>query len=164
MLTCLERLQRLLREQHMAYSIQHHRETFTMQQVAAELHAKGDHVAKVVIAKADGQLVMLVVPAPEHVDFERVAAVLRVDAARAAHENEFTGRFPDCDPGAMPPFGHLYDMPTYVDETLTRTNKLIFQAGTHRDTITLATADYLRLAQPSTANVIQQPSTLAARG
>jgi Ala-tRNA(Pro) deacylase len=162
MLTCLERLQLLLRERGVEFVLQHHREVFTMQAVAAELHEKGAHVAKVVIAWADGKLVMLVLPTPAHVDFERVRELLNAEVARAAHEPEFKPRFTDCDVGAMPPFGNLYQMPTYLDGSLNRAGEIVIQAGTHRDTIKLATADYVRLAAPIIADFIVRPRLEAA--
>jgi Ala-tRNA(Pro) deacylase len=155
MVTCLEQLQRWLREQHIPFSIQHHRQAFTLPEVAVEVHEPAEHVAKVVIAQVDDRLVMLVVPTPEHVDFKRVAKLLHAQSAVAAQEDEFQSRFPDCESGAMPPFGNRYDMPTYIDEALTRTSTLVFQAGTHRDTLKLATEDYLRLAKPVRASLVR---------
>jgi Ala-tRNA(Pro) deacylase len=159
--TCLDRVQRWLREQHAPYEVQHHRQAFTLSEVAAAVREKPDHVAKVVIAQAGGKLVMLVVPTSKRVDFKRVARLLDVPSATAAEEKDFEGRFPDCEPGAMPPFGHLYDLPLYVDEVLTRTSKLVFQAGTHRHTLKMATSDYLRLAQPITAQLTSAKARVA---
>jgi Ala-tRNA(Pro) deacylase len=150
--TCLDRFQTLLREQGVPFTAQHHREVFTMQSVAAELHEKGAHVAKVVIAWADGKLVMLVLPASRYVDFERVTTLLPANYVRAAREEEFKFRFPDCDPGAMPPFGNLYQMPTYLETSLNHQPEMVFQAGSHRDTLKIATADYVRLAAPIVAD------------
>ncbi len=159
MTPCLDRLQHWLREQHVPFTVQHHREAMTMQEVATEVHEAGGHVAKVVIAQADGRLVMLVVPTPEHVDFGRVAKLLKAHSASAASEDEFKDRFADCEVGAMPPFGSFYNMPTYLDEALTRTSKLVFQAGTHRETLKLATEDYVRLAQPIVASLTRKHET-----
>jgi Ala-tRNA(Pro) deacylase len=155
MVTCLEQLQRWLRGEHISFTIQHHRQAFTLQEVASEVHESAEHVAKVVIAQVDDRLLMLVVPTPERVDFKRVAKLLHAQSAVAAQEDQFQSRFPDCEPGAMPPFGNRYDMPTYIDEALTRTSKLVFQAGTHRDTLKLATEDNLRLAKPNTASLVR---------
>ena len=156
MVTCLERLQRWLHEQHVPYTVQHHRQVFTLQEVATELHEPGDHVAKVVMAKVDDRLVMLVVPTTEQVDFKRVAKLLTARHAAAASEADFEDSFADCELGAMPPFGHFYHLPIYIDEALTRTSKLVFQAGTHRTTLKLATADSLRLAQPVVGHLTHQ--------
>lgn len=152
MVTGFDRLAEFLTEKQVPFEIQHHRQTFTTQAVAAELHEKGAHVAKVVIAWADHKLVMLVVAAPDHVDFDRVAGILRAANVRAAHEEEFKFRFPDCEPGAMPPFGNLYQMPTYVDRSLVRQSTLVIPAATHRDSLKLAMADYLRVAEPVIAD------------
>jgi Ala-tRNA(Pro) deacylase len=145
--TCLERLQQWLREQHIPYEVQLHRPVIASADMAAELHESAEHVAKVVIAQTAEQFVMLVVPASEQVDFKRVTRLLKVHA-EAARERDFKTRFPDCEPGAMPPFGEFYGMPLYVDEALTHTTKLAFQAGTHRHALKLNTSDYMRLAQP----------------
>ncbi|MBL8057911.1 MAG: YbaK/EbsC family protein [Anaerolineales bacterium] len=149
MAACMERLKFYLHENHVSFEIQHHPEAFTAQDVAATLHEAGGHVAKVVMAWVDGRIVMLVLPAPEHVDFERVEHLLHVQYARAAREEEFKHLFKDCDVGAMPPFGHMYGVPVYVDQSLTLPEHLVFQAGSHRDTIKIATSDYLRLATPT---------------
>lgn len=156
MSACLERLKALFAENGVRYETQRHRTVFTSQAVAAELHEKGEHVAKVVIAWADGKLVMLVLAAPDHVDFEQVAKLLGADYVRAAREDEFKFRFPDCEPGAMPPFGHLYQMPTYLDRKLSRQTEMVLQAGTHQDTLKISMADYLRLAAPSVADFALQ--------
>lgn len=161
MTTGLDRLQQWLREQHVSYALQHHRQAYTSNDLAATLHEAGDHVAKVVIALVGDRLVMLVVPAPAHVDFRRVAQLLHVPAARAAHESEFGERFPDCEVGAMPPFGNLYAMPTYIDTALMPTSRLVFPAGTHRDTLKLATEDYLRVVNPIPAVLTRQPAQAA---
>jgi Ala-tRNA(Pro) deacylase len=156
MITCLERLQNWLHDEHVPHAVQQHREVFTADEVATEVHEKGDHVAKVVMAKIDGQLAMLVVPTTEQVDVERAAQFLKARQVTIAHEADFEGRFADCELGAMPPFGQLYDLPLYIDEALTRTSKLVFQAGSHRTTLKLATEDYLRLAHPIVSHLTHQ--------
>ena len=84
------------------------------------------------------------------------------DTIDLASEAELEQHFPDCEPGAVPPFGSLYNLPTYVDEALTHTRKLVFLAGTHRDTLKLATEDYLRLAQPITGRLTRTAASVAA--
>ena len=160
-MTCLERLQRWLREEHAGFSVQHHRQAFTLPDVAAELPEKAGNVAKVVAAKADGQVVMLVVPAPAEIDFKRVARLLKARTAKAAAAEDLKGRFPDCEAGAMPPFGCLYEIPTYMDEALVQTSRLVFWAGTLHDTLRLSTDDFLRLAKPITGALIKQPAEAA---
>ena len=161
--TCLERVKHFVDENGVKYEIQRHREAFTMQEVAAALHEAGAHVAKVIVAWADQKLVLLVLPASARVDFERVRQILKVQAARCAREEEFKHVFPDCDVGAMPPFGHFYDIPVYLDRALTAQPQIVFQAGTHRDTLKIATLDYLRLAEPTLAEFCEQPEAAAAQ-
>jgi Ala-tRNA(Pro) deacylase len=99
----------------------------------------------------DDDMVMAVVPAHEKVELDRFKDVKGATDVRLARESEFAPRFPDCAPGAQPPFGYLYDLPTYVDESLTKQDEITVQAGTHTDTITLSYADYERLVQPRVA-------------
>jgi len=146
--TCLNRLEQYFIEQRAYYEVQEHRQAFTIQEVAAALHEKGFHVAKVFMAWADGQLAMLVLPAPAQVDLERVKLLLHAQEVRRAHEAEFAHLFADCDVGAMPPLGHLYNLPIYLDRSLVEQPYLVFQAGSHRVTLKVAMSDYLRLAGP----------------
>jgi Ala-tRNA(Pro) deacylase len=101
------------------------------------------------MAWADGRLVMLVLPAPEYVDLERAKAMLNAQEVRRAREAEFANLFPDCDVGAMPPFGNMYHVPVYIDATLSDQSYIVFQAGSHRKTIKIAMSDYWRLATPT---------------
>ena len=145
---CLERLEKYLGEHGVKFEVQHHREVYTMQEVAAELGEKGRYVAKVFIANADGKPVMLVLAAPDHVDYERVQLYLGAEHVERARENDFKRWFPDCEIGAMPPFGNLYNVPVYLDRELSEQSHLTFQAGSHRDTLRIATSDYIRLVAP----------------
>jgi Ala-tRNA(Pro) deacylase len=146
--TCLDRLEQYLIENRVYYEVQEHRPAFTIQEVAAALHEKGLHVAKVFIAWADGQLIMLVLPASALVDLERIRVMVGAAEVRRAREAEFAQRFSDCAVGAMPPLGNLYHVPVYLDCTLADQPTLIFQAGSHRTTLKIAMTDYWRLVQP----------------
>jgi Ala-tRNA(Pro) deacylase len=146
--TCLDRLEQYLIENRIYYEVQEHRSAFTMQEVAAALHERGSRVAKVLIARADGQLIMLVLPAPLLVDFDRAGEMLGCKQLQLVREREFARLFPDCDVGAMPPFGNFYDMPVYLDDSLAEQPYLVFQAGTHQETMKIAMSDYLLLVDP----------------
>ena len=150
--TCCDRLEQYLTENHVQYEVQEHRQVYTIQEVAAVLHEKGLHVAKVFMAWADGQLVMLVLPASAHVDFGCVKTMLNAENARRAREVEFAHLFPDCDVGAMPPLGNLYNVPVYLDRALADQAHLVFQAGTHHTTMKVAMSDYLKLVGPAIEN------------
>ena len=145
---CRERLEQYLRENGVGFEVMTHSQAFTAQEMAAALHVPGHQVAKVVIVEADGQPAMLVLPAPYRLNIEKVRTLLGVKQARLAKEDEFTDLFPDCATGAMPPFGNLYDVPVYVDKSLTKESHIVFRVGSHRETVKLAYADYSRLAQP----------------
>jgi Ala-tRNA(Pro) deacylase len=131
--------------------------------MAAAVHEKGAFVAKVFIAWADGELAMFVLPAYSRVDLSRAKELLGCEMVRRALEAEFSRVFPDCEVGAMPPFGNLYDLPVYLERTLASQPYLVFSAGTHTDTVRMAMADYVRLAAPIVADfVIHGPERAAA--
>ncbi len=129
-----------------------HSTAFTAQEVAALTHTPGRELAKVVMVKLDDALAMAVLPASFHVDLGRLQAAAGASSAALAVEGDFRGRFPDCETGAMPPFGNLYGMALYVDESLTRDQEIAFNACSHHELVRMAYADYARLAEPSVAN------------
>ena len=149
---CVDRLKQYLTDQHVYFEVQEHRQVYTMQEVAASLHEKGEHVAKVFIATVDGKPVMLVLPAPAQVDLDKVRVLLKAKEARRAREFEFAQLFADCDVGAMPPFGNIYQVPVYIDRALVDEPYIVFQAGTHHTTVKIAMSDYQRLASPIIAD------------
>ncbi len=154
---CKEELEAYLRESKAPFQVQHHALAYTAQEVAAAEHIPGRMLAKVVMVLGDGKLAMFVLPAPARVDLERVAAVLGVKEARLANEEQFADRFPGCEVGAMPPFGNLYDLPVYADKSLAEDETIVFEAGTHTDTMSMKYADYERLAQPTAAEFACYP-------
>jgi Ala-tRNA(Pro) deacylase len=145
------RLESYLRENGVAYEVQHHPRAFTAQEVAASEHIPGKILAKVVMVIADEQPRMLVLPANEHIYLPEVARLLKANEARLAEESEFAPLFPDCEVGAMPPFGNLYNLPVYVDAALTMQEQVFFQAGSHTDTMSMRYSDYARLVRPTVA-------------
>jgi Ala-tRNA(Pro) deacylase len=151
-MTCKDRLETYLRDNRVAFETQHHPTTFTAQEVAQSEHIPGRFLAKVVMVVADGELVMLVLPATNRVDVAHVAVLLDVQSVRVANETEFAATFSDCEVGAMPPFGNLYGVPVYVDKALAEDETIFFQAGTHTDTISMQYADFARLVKPTVAD------------
>jgi Ala-tRNA(Pro) deacylase len=146
---CRERMEQYLRENGVGFEVLTHSQAFTMQEVAAALHVPGDQVAKVVIVCAGDEMAMLVLPAPYRLNIDKARALLGVEDARLAKEKEFAALFPDCATGAMPPFGNLYDVPVYVDQTLAAQPNIVFRIGTHRETMKIVYADFDRLAEPT---------------
>jgi len=125
-----------------------HRRAYTAQQIAALEHVPGRQFAKVVMLIVDGRPIMAVLPATRAVQVAQVARLLSAHEVRLACESEFAPLFPDCEVGAMPPFGNLYCIPVYVDEPLARNQEIVIQAGTHSDSIRLRYFDFARLTQP----------------
>jgi Ala-tRNA(Pro) deacylase len=126
-----------------------HSTAYTAQEIASLAHIKGQDLAKTVIVKIDGQMAMAVLPASYQVDLSAVKAAANADTAELATEGEFRGQFPECETGAMPPFGNLYGMPVFVDQNLTRDEEIAFNAGTHNELIRLPYKDFERLVQPT---------------
>lgn len=148
-----ERVHGAFMERDVPYELHEHPYAVTAQQVAAAEGRPGWQVAKPVFVWAGGELVMLVVPAPLDVDLDLVAAALHVEQPRLATEEEFADRFPDCDTGAEPPFGGLYDTPVYVDTRLLDQPRITFSVGRHDQAATVATEDFLRVAAPEPVEV-----------
>ena len=145
---CQERLEAYLREHQVPFQLQQHAHTWSAQRTAEVEHISSKTVAKTVIVLADQQMFALVLPASLQVDLERMKAILRAKEIRLAHEAELVRLFPDCEVGAMPPFGNLYGLPVYVDQHLAEQETIVFPAGTHRETMSLAYADFARLVEP----------------
>jgi len=150
---CKSRLEQYFRQNGVPFQSMTHPPAYTAPEVAAAQHVPGKQLAKVVMAKAGQSLLMLVLPANKHVDFRKVAELAHVPEVRLAREEEFSSIFPDCMIGAMPPFGNLYGIPVYVDTSLTDDPEIVFQAGTHTDTIKIRYADYARLVKPQVGQI-----------
>ena len=151
MLDCKDRLENYLRENAVSFEVQHHPRVVTAQKVAATEHIPGKMLAKTVMVLADGEMSMLALPAPYEVDLEKMGEVLGAREVRLAEEEEFEDTFPDCEVGAMPPFGNLYELPVYVEEALAEDETIFFRAGTHTETLSLKYTDFEQLVQPSVA-------------
>jgi Ala-tRNA(Pro) deacylase len=123
-------------------------QAYTAQGAAAAVQISGKELAKTVILWTGEEMILAVLPAPNHVRLDRLAAEVG-KSVRLATEQEFSSLFPDCEVGAMPPFGSLYNLPVYVDESLAADEAIVFNAGTHRDAIRMRYDDFVRLAKPS---------------
>lgn len=144
----LNKVRAFLDQHHVKYVVISHSKAFTAQGIAAIAHIPGQELAKTVIVKLDGALAMAVLPASYHVDLLALKKTVGVDDAALASEREFKEYFPDCETGAMPPFGNLYGIPVYVDEALTRDTEIAFNAGTHLELIRMSWADFQTLVKP----------------
>lgn len=144
----ISKLKAFLDEHQVKYVTVSHSKAFTAQEVAASAHISGDRLAKVVIVKLDGELAMVVLPASDRLDLDRLKQDTEAGSVELADEDEFKSRFADCELGAMPPFGNLYEVPVYVAERLREQDQIAFNAGTHTELVQLAYDDFERLAEP----------------
>lgn len=144
------KLQEYLDQNHVKYVSIKHSPAFTAQEIAGSAHIPGKELAKTVVVKLDGAMALVVLPAPERIRMQHLEAVTGASRAELATEREFKGRFPDCEVGAMPPFGNLYEMDTWVKDTLAEDEEIAFNAGTHTELIRMAYADFEKLVHPRT--------------
>lgn len=144
----LRKLTDYLDAQQVRYETITHLPSHTAQETAAAAHVSGREMAKTVMVKIDGEMTMLVLPASMQVDFGRLLDATGAQEVELARESEFRDLFPDCDLGAMPPFGNLFDLPTLVAEELTEDEEIAFNAGTSTEVIRLAYRDFARLVWP----------------
>ena len=142
------RLHNLLDEQHAPYTTLTHDRTITAHDTADAARLDKQLFAKTVMLKVDGRLAMMVMPAAYRVDLTRLSRALGGLTVELAEESEFKDAFPDCELGAMPPFGHLYGMPVYVDSRLALQEEIAFNAGTHTEALRMPYAEFERLAEP----------------
>lgn len=133
------------------YEVHAHPEAFTAQGLAAVEHTPGHEIVKVVILKGNENYYMAALPAPCKVDLARFAALVGVPSVRLATEEEFKDLFPGCETGAMPPFGSVFGLPVFLEESLTTDLSITFSACTHRESIKMQLKDYLQLAKPHLA-------------
>jgi len=138
----------LLNNSGVKYEVLHHNPAYTAQKMAAEEKEPGKYVAKPVVVKADGKFVMCVLPAHLKVDFDKLKKQLSVSKVILADESELAEQCKDCETGAEPPFGNLYNMETVMDRTLEEDDHILFQAGSHEEAIKMGLSDYKRLAKP----------------
>jgi Ala-tRNA(Pro) deacylase len=125
-----------------------HSTAYTAQEVAASAHITGKELAKTVIVELDGKMAMAVLPANRKIVLQDLREITGSDEVKFASEEEFKKKFPDCETGAMPPFGNLYGMDVYVAESLTRNDEIAFNAGSHTEVIKMSYEDFERLVRP----------------
>lgn len=156
----VQKLRRFLDESNVKYVVISHSPAYTAQEIAASAHIPGHELAKTVILKIDGRMAMAVLPASFMIDLEVLREALGAGKVELASEREFEKRFPDCELGAMPPFGNLYDMDVYVAKKLGEDDQIAFNAGSHTELVCLAYADYERLVKPKVLRFSSQFANL----
>ena len=142
------RIKDFLDTNHIHYNTIVHPTSYTAQGTAAYAHVSGNEMAKTVMVKVDTQLAMAVLPAAMQLDLAAFKQLTRAKSVCLAAEPEFEMKFPDCDLGAMPPFGNLYGIPVYVEEQLTEDRDIAFNAGTHNELVRMRYDDFERVVNP----------------
>ena len=146
------RVKEYLEEKQIPYTHCTHRLAYTAQEVAAAQHVPGREMAKTIVVKADDQFVLVILPAVLKIDMKALRDELPFKHLELASEKEFSRLFPDCEVGAMVPFGNLYNLSVYVDQSLSADEEIVFNAGTHVDTIKMKYRDFERLVEPKKIN------------
>jgi Ala-tRNA(Pro) deacylase len=145
------KLKDLLDSHNVKYVTTTHSTAYTAQEVASLAHVRGAEFAKSVIVTIDGVMVMAVVPASYQVDLPLLRTAAKGKQITLSTETEFRDKFPECETGAMPPFGELYGMAVFVDENLAKEKEIVFNAGTHHELIRLSYEDFAKLVKPAVA-------------
>src|SRR3990170_3346577 len=144
----VKRLKEFLDSHSIKYVTISHSRAFTAQETATSAHIPGKELAKTVMVKMNGKMAMAVLPASCKVDFDILEKATGSATIEIANEKEFKDLFPDCEIGAMPPFGNLYGMDVFVAESLTEDKEIAFNAGSHRELVKLAYKDFEQLVKP----------------
>jgi Ala-tRNA(Pro) deacylase len=149
----VRKLKEFLDSNKIKYDTIMHTPSYSAQEIAASAHISGNELAKTVLVKIDGEMTMVVLPAPRKVNLGLLKKVVGADIVELAGEQEFESRFPDCDLGAMPPFGNLYGMDVFVADELTKDEEIAFNAGSHIELIKLAYKDFEKLVHPKRTHI-----------
>ena len=137
--------------------IKHDKIVYTAQEIAATTHIPGDQLAKTVMVKIDGEMAMAVLPAPYRVNLERLKDLTGAGRIELASEREFKEKFPDCEAGAMPPFGNLYGIPVYASGNLAEEMEIAFCGGAHGELVRMSFEDFNRLVKPQVLDFAWKP-------
>ena len=149
----VRKLKEFLDSNNIKYKMIVHSPFYTAQEIAASAHISGKELAKTVLVKIDGIMTMVVLPASRKINLGLLRKVTGADIVELAEEKEFERRFPDCDVGAMPPFGNLYGMDVFVADELTEDEEIAFNAGSHTELIKLAYKDFEKLVHPKRTHI-----------
>lgn len=144
----LRKLKEFLETHNIKYVTISHSQAFTAQEIAATTHIPGKQLAKTVMVKIDGTMAMAVLPASHRVDFDQLKKATGAKRVELATEQEFKDLFPECEIGAMPPFGNLYGMQVFVAESLAEAEDIAFNAGSHTELIRISYKDFETHAKP----------------
>ena len=154
------RLKECLDSHGIPYTTIDHSPAYTAQEIAHASHISGNDIAKTVIAKVNSEMVMIVLPASDMVVLDFLRDALGNQNVELATEAEFRDRFPECELGAMPPFGNLFGMDVFVSERLTLESQIAFNAGTHTELLQMSYRDFDQLVKPRVIRLSYADSAL----
>ena len=143
-----QKLQDYLDQHEIQYVTISHSPAYTAQRIAELTRIPGKELAKTVIVKIDDKFAMAVLPASRRVNLRHMQEAIGADDVTLSSEEEFRELFPDCEVGAMPPFGNLYNMGVYVAEQLTEDEEIAFNAGSHSELVKMSYSDFANLVTP----------------
>lgn len=149
-----DRVRSMLDKNKVKYAVIQHSAAFTATEIAASAHVPGREMAKSVMVKIEGMFAIVVLPSPHRVSLEELQRIVGTERVRLAHEPEFEKLFPDCEAGAMPPFGNLYGLDVFVHPALMHGEMIAFNAGSHTEVVRMRYADFERLAQPRVLTMV----------
>lgn len=152
----VQRLKQYLEDHHVKFVTIRHSPAFTAQEIAASAHVPGKELAKTVMVKLDGQMAMAVLAAPDKLSADRLRQATGAHEVQLASEDDFAAMFPNCEVGAMPPFGNLWELAVFVDERLREDDQIAFNAGSHTELVQLSFADFERLVKPTISRLSTQ--------
>lgn len=141
-------IKQYLDNHHIKYISIDHAPCYTAQEIAATAHVSGKQLAKTVIVKVGSQLAMVVLPATDHINFSELKELTGASEVDLARESEFKSKFPECEVGAMPPFGSLYGMPVFISSHLMDQDQIAFNGGSHSELIKMSYHDFETLVKP----------------
>lgn len=160
-------VQLFLKERGVPFEVIQHPATYDALRMAHSTHTPGREVAKTVLLRADGGFtyIVAVLPATRTIDLRKVSQCLGGAEVHLATEHEIAEHCPDCEFGALPPFGSQYAMQTLVDESLTEDEAIVFEGNTHREAIRMRLDEFRRLEEPMIAAFsLERAGAGAARG
>ena len=152
-----QNVQEFLRQSNVGYSVFPHVPAYSAQEEAAVTHISGRDWAKPVVFFADGEPIQAVVPADLVVDVDQLLALTGAERIRLATEEELSALYPDCEPGAMPPLGPLYNQSVFVDIALAAEPQVVFNGGTHADAVCMRYDDFAAVAKPVVGSFAIRP-------
>ena len=147
-----ERIEEKLNTAGIEFNVMHHEPVFTSEQAAAIRGVSLSSGAKALVVKAGDKFIMLVVPADRKLDSKKARTSLGVKAIRFATADEVL-ELTSLKPGSIPPFGSLFNLPTYVDPALAENPEINFNAGDHAISIRMSHEAFIKAETPAVASI-----------